>query len=107
MLLRVDNVDTFDNKESTQTQLRKNTMSEKKIPTFTRQEAAIRLGTSYRTVIRLEARGELKPCGRSGTEFLYPVVAVDALKAKREARFEPVPSQKILTVAQAKRRAGR
>jgi excisionase family DNA binding protein len=82
-------------------------MSQTKIPTFTRQEAADRLGTSYRTVVRLEERGELKACGRSGCELLYPVVAVDALKAKREARFAPARSARILTVAQAKRKAAR
>lgn len=90
----------------TNTNLRKNTMSKTIITTLNREQAAARLGVSYRTICRFEERKKLLPTGRSGCELVYSVADVDALKAKLNARFTKGAGE-IVTVKEAKRRAGR
>lgn len=78
--------------------------------TLTRTEAATRLGVSYRTMIRLESRHNLTPCPLRDAhgEYRFDVHHIDALLPfVPKGRATVGKSPRVLTVKEAKRKAGR
>ncbi len=69
-----------------------------------RTQIALRWGVCYRTVIREESRHGLKPVATAGCELLFDVRDVDRVGALRSRKV--AKSASILTVAQARRKAG-